>query len=257
MFRDIHRKLQLNSPNKNILSQGGVLCDNFVFALNYQKRHPMSQFQAEPQKYDGAERCLSSTSETEPRTIDEEFFLKALFTQDPKKGCEVLFRRYYANLCNHALRFVYSKDVAEEVVAEVFANFWQSQAFHHVHSSYQAYLYQAVRYRAYNYLKQEVNRMAPLSAETPHPPTHRPDEVLHYHDLCRKVEGVIQALPPRCRMAFQLNRVEGKKYTEIAAELKISVSGVERLISRALAKLRQELRNDWLLALLMAWHLLA
>ena len=38
-----------------------------------------------------------------------------------------------------------------------------------------------------------------------------------------------------------------KKYTQVAAELNISVSAVERLISRALIKLRVELKEDWLL----------
>ncbi len=192
------------------------------------------------------------SSDEDSTVISQEEFLRKLFEQDPQKGCEHLFRCYYANLCNHAIRFVYAKDIAEEIVAEVFANFWQNRVFERITVSYQAYLYKAVRYRAYNYLKFELNRSADLESisdlsESSMPP----DAQLHYNELAHKVENLIQELPPQSRKAFQLNRIEGKKYAEIAEELEISVSAVERLISRALAKLRQGLKGEWLILFLL------
>lgn len=197
-------------------------------------------------------RVHSDDSRT-PAVIGEERFIQAIFMQDPSKGCELLFRKYYGNLCNHAIRFVYSKDIAEEIVSEVFANFWQGRIFEHITTSYQAYLYKAVRYRAYNYLKFEVNRTTSLDAAEYRykVPVIKPDEVLHYHELSRKLDAVIEQLPPQCRKAFQLNRLEGKKYIEVASEMQISVSAVERLISRALSRLRSELKEDWILGLLL------
>jgi RNA polymerase sigma-70 factor (family 1) len=193
-----------------------------------------------------------------PGIIAEERFIQAVFLQDAAKGCEMLFRKYYGNLCNHAIKFVYSRDIAEEIVSEVFANFWQGRIFEHITASYQAYLYKAVRYRAYNYLKFELNRTTSLDAVDFRykVPVLKPDEVLHYHELSRKLDSIIEQLPPQCRKAFQLNRLEGKKYTEVAAEMQISVSAVERLISRALSRLRSELKEDWLLGLLLVSHLL-
>ena len=41
-------------------------------------------------------------------------------------------------------------------------------------------------------------------------------------------------------MAFLLNRIEGKKYAEIAVLLDISVKAVEKRMSLALASLRQK-----------------
>jgi len=192
------------------------------------------------------------SSDEDSTVISQEEFIRKLFEQDPHKGCEHLFRCYYANLCNHAIRFVYAKDIAEEIVAEVFANFWQNRVFEHITVSYQAYLYKAVRYRAYNYLKFELNRSADLESvshlsESSMPP----DAQLHYNELAHKVENLIQQLPPQSRKAFQLNRIEGKKYAEIAEELEISVSAVERLISRALVKLRQGLKGEWLIVFLL------
>lgn len=182
----------------------------------------------------------------EPKLISEEVFLQRIFAQDARKACEILFKRYYNNLCNHAMRFVYSKEAAEDIVNEVFANFWQQQVFEKINNSYRAYLYRAVRYRSYNYIKYELNQTEALPNDSiVEAPVPQADEILHYNELCHKLDKAIQELPPQCRKAFQLNRLEGKKYAEVAEELGITVSAVERLISRALSKLRVDLKEEW------------
>jgi RNA polymerase sigma-70 factor (family 1) len=208
--------------------------------------------QSLPKKPQELAPVIRLSSEPDSVTINQEEFLLKLFAQDPRKGCEHLFRRYYGNLCNHAVRFVYSKDIAEEIVAEVFANFWQKKVYEQINVSYQAYLYQSVRNRAYNYLKFELKRSVNLElAGELSEQSLPPDLQLHYTELALKVDHLIQELPPQCRKAFQLNRMEGKKYAEIAEELGVSVSAVERLISRALTKLRQGLKVEWLVTALL------
>jgi RNA polymerase sigma-70 factor (ECF subfamily) len=41
---------------------------------------------------------------------------------------EAAFRRYYAQLCDYANRFLAAPDGAEEVVQDVFTNLWRSRA---------------------------------------------------------------------------------------------------------------------------------
>ena len=187
-----------------------------------------------------------SHSERGGKVMGEQEVLRRVFAQSPRQGTELLFRKYYANLCNHAIRLVFSRDIAEEVVAEVFANFWQGRSYENDIVSYPAYLYQAVRYRAFNYLKHELNRTVALDALLVRPDDGlNPEEVLRYNDLSRKIDRLIQDLPPQCRRAFLLSRVEAMKYAEVAGEMGITVSAVERLIGRALARLRQELKDEW------------
>ncbi|MBL7817102.1 MAG: RNA polymerase sigma-70 factor [Saprospiraceae bacterium] len=187
----------------------------------------------------------------EAKLIGEEVFLQKIFEQDARRGCEILFKRYYTNLCNHAMRFVYSKEGAEDIVSEIFASFWQNKVYEKINTSYRAYLYKAVRYRSYNYIKSELNQIESLKPNDAlsEIPVLQPDELLQFNDLTQKLDRIVQGLPPQCRKAFQLNRLEGKKYAQVAAELNITVSAVERLISRALSKLRTELREDWLVCL--------
>ena len=190
----------------------------------------------------------------ETKVISDEFFIVKNFTESPQKGFELLFRKYYTNLCNHAIRFVYSKEIAEDIVAEVFTNFWQNKVFENISVSYRSYLYTAVRYRAYNTIKTEINRTTNIENNdfdfqyANSPLVLQPDEILHFHELTKRLDVAIQHLPQQSRKAFQLNRLEGKKYAEVAIEMQITVSAVERLISRALAKIREELKSEWLLS---------
>ncbi len=197
----------------------------------------------------------------ETKVISDEYFIEKTFVESPEKGFELLFRKYYANLCNHAIRFVYSKEMAEDIVAEVFANFWQNKVYENINTSYRSYLYTSVRYRAYNTIKNEINRTTNLENNefdfrySDSSVVRQPDEILHFHELTKKLETSIQHLPQQSRKAFQLNRLEGKKYAEVALEMQITVSAVERLISRALAKIRQELKSEWILGAVLGLFL--
>ena len=187
----------------------------------------------------------------DPREVDDELFIRKVFESNPEKGCELLFRRYYTNLCNHAIRFVHSKEVAEDIVGEIFAVFWQKKLYEQIEISYRSYLYKSVRHRSYNHLKTQVERSDSLeSAYQASSGEQLPDEVLHYTELHQKVERIIQQLPPQCRRAYLMKRVEGKKYDEIAAEMNVSNKAVEALVSRALVRLRQGLQEDWFLLIL-------
>ena len=182
---------------------------------------------------------------------DDEWLLRKEFEIDPDKGCELLFRRYYNNLCNHAIRLVHSREVAEDIVSEIFTVFWHKQIFRQVNTSYRAYLYQSVRHRSYNYLRWQIKYIHSDEDDSQPADELNPDEALQYTELHQKIESIISNLPPQCRKAYLLKRVEGKKYDEIATELKISSKAVEALVSRALARLRKELSIHLVLSLLL------
>ncbi|GAB4010697.1 hypothetical protein GCM10028808_22330 [Spirosoma migulaei] len=214
---------------------------------------PVPLFNEQPNTDNPARPSANHQPEPVTKVTDDELLLRQLFIQDARQGCALLFRRYYTNLVNHAVRFVYSKEVAEDLVAEVFTVFWQDRTFDQITTSYRAYLYKAVRHRAYNYLRWELHKSdsLDLADNQSMPASLQPDQVLHYSELHQKIESVIQNLPPQCQRAFLLSRIEGRKYTEIAQDLQISTSGVEKLLIRALGKLRQELKADWFITLVL------
>lgn len=183
--------------------------------------------------------------DTEPRIIDSEVLLQKTFNTDPRQGCSLLFRLYYAPLCSHVIRFVYSKQVAEDIVAEVFCRFYEDGIFQKINTSYRAYLFKSVRHSAYNYVKFELSRKSPNEKFGADQAFSNPDEILQYDELYQLLEETINALPRQCKKVFVLSRMENKRYRDIARELDISVKAIEAHISKALRILRKKINHDW------------
>lgn len=182
--------------------------------------------------------------DVEPVLLDAEYLIRQAFEEDAKRGYELLFRRYYRPLCSHAVRFVYARDVAEDIVSEIFFSFWKNQAHLHVSTTYQAYLYSAVRKRAYSYMQREFQQES-LTTDDTVESIHveiDPEQLLQYTELYQRIEETVRTLPPQCQRVFVMSRFEGKKHREIADELQISPKTIEAHLSRALSQLRQVLR---------------
>ncbi|QIP17098.1 RNA polymerase sigma-70 factor [Spirosoma aureum] len=193
-----------------------------------------------------------------PDRNDTELFIRRAFAESPQRGCELLFRRYHQALCSHAVRFVYSKETAEDLVSDVFCKFWKTKAYESVTSSFRYYLFRSVRNEAYNYLRLEFQELDNIeTAETQEGQfSQRPDQVLQYEEVVHRIEDLVESLPPQCRKVFLLSRFEGRKYQDIATELGISIKTVEVHIVKALSIVRKGLKDHWLLVIVAVWRLL-
>lgn len=199
---------------------------------------------------------LSPSKEDKPRLqeVDSALFLKATFDENPSKGLELLFRRFYKPLCSHAVRFVYSKQIAEDLVSEVFFQFYRTKSYQNISSSYTSYLFRAVRNECFTYLRREFGKTDAIETTTENTISitqQQPDAEIHYNHLFLKVNEVIGQLPMQCRRVFLMSRFESKKYHEIAEELNISPKTVEVHISKALKHLRTALNGEWMMPCLL------
>ncbi len=176
---------------------------------------------------------------------DSEAIIRQAFRKDAMAGCELLFIRYYTVLCSHAARFVYSRDIAEDIVGEVYHKFMRGKVYEHIRGSFRAYLFIAVKNEALSFLRKEFGRKLPaeeLLQET----QSDPYLILQSHELAMLIERTVQSLPPRCRQVFLLSRVEGKKNAEIASELSLTIKAVEAQITRAISRIRSVLSKEYL-----------
>ncbi|MFC5409818.1 RNA polymerase sigma-70 factor [Larkinella bovis] len=194
---------------------------------------------------------------SDPPGTDNELFIRNAFATDPRVGCELLFRQYFSPLCSHAIRFVYDRQVAEDLVADLFFTFFQKQLYRQINGSYRAYLYQAVRNRAYNSLRWELSRQETLPDDLDQPDLDatQPDRLLQQDELTRALERAVQQLSPQRQRVFLLSRFEGKSYKAIASELKLSPKTVENHLLQAVSTIRQVLRQQKLIS--WGWLLLA
>ncbi len=198
---------------------------------------------------------------SEAMLMDPEFMIRQAFSEDARRGYELLFRRYYRPLCSQAVRFVHSRTIAEDLVSEVFLSFWKNQVHLQINVSFQAYLYSAVRKRSYSHLRQEFNlESIPVDEQTDRERldtgnVQNPEQLLQYTELYQRIEETVRLLPPQCQRVFVMSRFEGKKHREIAEELQISPKTIEAHLSRALSQLRQTLRMGLFCGLLLLGQL--
>jgi len=179
--------------------------------------------------------------------FNNEVMIRQVITENPQQGYEMIFRRYYQPLCSHAVRYLYSKEAAEDIVGEVFLNFWKNRLYENVTSTYRAYLYTAVRNNAFNHLKKELrekttgeNLSALMSRQKE---TADPHSILLLDELFTKVEKAVASFPPQCQKVFLMSRYEGKKNREIAEALQLKIKTVEAHMMKALALLKKSMQE--------------
>ena len=102
-----------------------------------------------------------------------------------------MFEAYFPRLCRFAAQYVDSENRARDVVQEVFLQLWERRRKWTVRSSLKAYLYQAVRNRALNRVRQK-NTKHEVEEHVEHTTDgaerRTAEEAFHASDLSEKVE---------------------------------------------------------------------
>jgi RNA polymerase sigma-70 factor (ECF subfamily) len=134
-------------------------------------------------------------------------------------------------------------DIAREIVQEVFANLWEKRDNIELERSPRSYLGTAVRNRCFNYLRDNKKYDAGMLENEGLGQEHAYDETDHLvtDELKTQINDAVNSLPDKCREIFIRNRMENKKYQEIADELNLSVKTVEAQMSKALKIMREKL----------------
>lgn len=155
---------------------------------------------------------------------------------------DVVFRTCYARMVHFAAGMLGDTATAEEIVQDVMLELWRRRTTLTVETSLQAYLFRATRNRALNHLRHEkvVARGMAFAAQQMFSPP-RGDRNLSEAEIDVALQSSIATLPARCREVFELSRLQGLKYNEIAAALGISVKTVEAQMGKALKILREKM----------------
>jgi len=162
-----------------------------------------------------------------------------------------LFREYYVSLCSYARRYVGRKDIAEEIVSDVFFRIWENRMTIEINSSVKAYLFHSVCNNSLNYLrklKSESNLEAYFRETSSEnmgfaaTSEEIEEQSLVMEDMTERIEDVVGQLPKQQQIAFRLKRVEGRKTKEVAEIMGLSVKTVEMHLSKATLNLREKLK---------------
>lgn len=160
-----------------------------------------------------------------------------------KRAFDTFFLRYYPVLCAYASQFVGMND-AEEIIQDMMVGIWERRKDMVVDSSLNGYLFRAVKNRCINHLNkirlhEQVHSFIASNWQSQF---EDPDFYI-VEELTGKIEEALARLPETYREAFVLNRIDGKTYQEIAADLGVSAKTIDYRIQQALKILRVELRD--------------
>ncbi|MCL4481634.1 MAG: RNA polymerase sigma-70 factor [Bacteroidetes bacterium] len=175
-----------------------------------------------------------------------------------EQAFELLFRKYYLRLCGFANKFIANQHESEEIVQEVFLNIWKKRDQLKLDNEIRPYLFKSVQNLCFNFIAHQKVIDSYYSVIESVYQNQSEDfnsyESVLYTELQIKVDDAIKSLPEQCRKIFQLSRDENLKYHEIAEMLGISVKTVETQMSRALSKLKSELK-DYLVVIIISLFL--
>jgi RNA polymerase sigma-70 factor (ECF subfamily) len=158
-----------------------------------------------------------------------------------------LYHRFYKKLLQFAFVLTRNKEVAEELVEDVFIKFWKNRKNAENIRNVKVYLYTATKNTCLNYLssKAQENITQPFDAitiELANPLS--PDQILIYRETYTKIKTAIETLPPRCKMIFKLIREDGLKYKEVAEILNLSASTIEAQMTIAIRRIAFIIQED-------------
>jgi RNA polymerase sigma-70 factor (ECF subfamily) len=177
--------------------------------------------------------------------MDERELLERL-RRGEEQAYDSIFRQWYAPLVAMTSALLRDRGPAEEVVQDVMLELWRRRDSLTLEQSLRAYLFQASRNRALNYIRRqrvEARGESTIAAGMPTPASA--DAEARESELNIAIQQAIAGLPDRCREVFELSRINGLKYSEIATELGISVKTVEAQMGKALRVMREKLA-PWL-----------
>ena len=165
---------------------------------------------------------------------------------------ESLYKTDYAVLCKLAKTITHSHELAEEIVDDLFFYLWDNHGQLQV-ESLQAYLFRSIRNnsekacRSLAFRKGRVTDSIDNTLLCLHEYLSDPEQPLGWlleEEMKNTAKKAVDELPTECRQVFELSRYEGKKYSEIAQELGISVNTVKYHIKNAIKTLSSRLPAD-------------
>lgn len=166
---------------------------------------------------------------------DECILVQRLIEDDEDAFCE-LYAAYKNRLIFFAMRFLKSREYAEDIFQDAFTVIWQGRRFINPDASFSSYLYTIVRNRILNQLRDLENqtKLKEQILEQAVDYSNDTNNSILANDLRGLIARAMQQLTARQREIFEMSREQDMSHREIAEALGISVYTVQEHISTSL-----------------------
>jgi RNA polymerase sigma factor (sigma-70 family) len=157
-----------------------------------------------------------------------------------------LFSEVRGELLRHLRRRTRNQDLADDLTQDVFLKLTTVQAVIPDRRHGRAYLFRMASNLAIDHGRVEARRAEILSGSHVlfENVEESPESLAEARDQLRRIEEALTELPEKCRKVLILSQIEGMRHKEIAHQLGVSVSLVEKYRLRALRHCRERLSRD-------------
>lgn len=166
--------------------------------------------------------------------------LLLLIRQDDARAFTEIYHRYWKRMFTLALHRLNSRQAAEDIVQDVFSSLWQRRHQAEI-TSLDAYLAVATRYAAFRQLARMKSTTD--TDKLPEPGQASTEDTTAARFLLQSMQEELRQLPEKCRLVFDYSRNKGWSNREISQQLQISEKAVEKHITKALQRLRIQLKH--------------
>jgi RNA polymerase sigma-70 factor (family 1) len=170
------------------------------------------------------------------------------------RAFDAIYARHWPDLFKHAYYTLKCRDMAMDVVQEVFTWLWLHREEVQI-TSLKHYLKAATRFKMANYIRASKNRQVVMNdLQYTTTTVVNPDD-LALRELQAVIAQAVAALPGKCREVYSLSRNEQLSHAEIASRLNISMKTVENQITIALKRIRLFIGHSMVIVYLLLSHL--
>ncbi|OCB71861.1 RNA polymerase subunit sigma-70 [Flavobacterium piscis] len=158
---------------------------------------------------------------------------------------ELIFSSFFKSQIKSLRNFLFYKfgnmQQAEDLAQEAFVKLWQNCSAVPLEKA-KSYIYTIANNSSLNQIAhQKVVLRYEKNFTGLDKTNENPEYILEEKQFQTKLLKAIEKLNEKQRTAFLMHRIDGKKYSEIALDLNISVKAVEKRIHLALLSLRKEI----------------
>ncbi len=164
------------------------------------------------------------------------------------EAMELFFNRYYTPLCRFGLSYESNSCLVEERVADIFIQLWTNRNILDKIKNPKSYIYVIVKNslktaRKSEQFYQQIDETKTINSMFS---PSREQEIIDNEQKemnTNLIREILDIIPEKSRQAFELSRIDGLKYKEIAEILNVTPKTVENHIAVALKYISRALES--------------
>lgn len=178
--------------------------------------------------------------------IEHTQMLSAIKNYGDQHAFSNLYNKFWEDLYRHAIKRINDSQAVEDLMQELFVQFWERRADIDIHMNLPAYLFGMLKYKVIDYygtLKNQPQLSTNLAEHLHKYVQSHPDELETYLALEQILELELQKMSTNMQQAVLL-RWEHCSIKEIAQKLNLSEQTVKNNLSEATRRLQKGLLNN-------------